>query len=132
MHLRRQAESEGRETLLAIRDEIFSTGRADIHDALSAACRISGLGTAGASGLVAILFPKDFGSVDQFVVKALRKIPELPEREALERMNPEGLNAKDGVVLIKIMRAKAASLNAQFGTDDWTPRKIDMVLWGCR
>jgi hypothetical protein len=44
-------------------------------------------------------------------------------------MNPEGLTIKDGVVLIQIMSAKAAENNRQFQTTDWTPRKIDKILW---
>ena len=44
-------------------------------------------------------------------------------------MSPEGLTIKDGVVLITIMRRKAASLNEAFAIDSWTPRKVDMVLW---
>jgi hypothetical protein len=39
------------------------------------------------------------------------------------------LTVKDGVVLIEIMRRKAAALNAAFEVDSWTPRKVDMVLW---
>ncbi|MBK9623217.1 MAG: hypothetical protein IPO38_01260 [Rhodocyclaceae bacterium] len=44
-------------------------------------------------------------------------------------MNENSLSTKDGVVLIKIMQRKAAQLNQLFGTSEWTPRKIDMVLW---
>ena len=44
-------------------------------------------------------------------------------------MNPEGLKIKDGIILVNIMKEKAAELNAKFNTDFWTPRKIDMILW---
>jgi len=33
-------------------------------------------------------FPPAFGTVDQFAVKALAKIPELPERALIASMNP--------------------------------------------
>ena len=50
--------------------------------------QIHGLGTAGVSGLLAVLFPEHYGTIDQFVVYALRKL-ELPEQSVLEKMNPE-------------------------------------------
>jgi hypothetical protein len=75
------------------------------------------------------MYPAEFGTVDQFVVKALRDVQELPEAEALARMNPEQLTTNDGVLLIGIMRRKAAENNQQFATTAWTPRKIDKILW---
>ena len=91
-----------------------------------------GLGPAGASGLLALLFPARFGTVDQFVVGALRRVRCLPERDQLERMKPESLTIAHGVVLIEIMRRKAVSLNELFNTSGWTPRKIDKILWAQR
>jgi hypothetical protein len=67
--------------------------------------------------------------VDQFAVKALLIIGDLPETPLLEQMNPTDLNVNDGVVLIEIMRRKAAQNNRLFGTDAWMARKIDKVLW---
>ena len=87
-----------------------------------------GLGIAVASGLLTLMYPEYFGTVDQFVVKALREVEGLPQRAALERMNPEGLKLSDGVVLIQIMRDKAAENNRTFKTDAWTPKKIDEIL----
>ena len=90
---------------------------------------IHGLATAGASGLLAILFPNDFGTVDQFVVKVLNNVEGINYADELSKMNPNSLSIKDGVVLTKIFREKADELNKKFGTNFWTPRKIDMVLW---
>jgi len=98
---------------------------------LKAACEIRGLGTAGASGLLAVLFPAYFGTVDQFAVKALRKIPGLQESSSVAAMDPDSLKVKDGCILIRIMRRKAEELNRTFSTRKWTPRKVDMVLWTC-
>jgi hypothetical protein len=75
------------------------------------------------------MYPESFGTVDQFVVKALRKISGLPEKSAIEKMNPLSLRVRDGVILVKIMRRKADENNKMFGGSDWTTRKIDMVLW---
>jgi hypothetical protein len=93
---------------------------------------ILGLGTSGASGLLAVLYPEHFGTADQFVVKALASLQELREVEIVRAMNPGQLTNRDGEILIKMLRHKAAELNTVFRTEFWTPRKIDMVLWTCR
>ena len=115
-----------------IQRDLFSFDKLQIHTGLEIATKINGLGISGASGLLAILFPDYFGTVDQFVVKSLCRIDELTERSSLLRMNPESLTLKNGVVLETIMRAKADELNGRFGTNTWTPRKIDKILWGYR
>ena len=87
------------------------------------------MGIAGASGLLSVLFPDYFGTVDQFVVKSLLRINELNELENLVRMRPEALTLADGVMLEQVLRAKADELNRIFQTGTWTPRKIDKILW---
>ena len=74
------------------------------------------------------MYPKHFGTVDQFVVKALRQVQGLPEAEALARMNPENLKIKEVVLIINILWRKAADNNRVFKSDAWTPRKLDKVL----
>jgi hypothetical protein len=101
----------------------------DIRAGLDAAKAIHGLGTAGASGLLALMYPQEFGTVDQFIVKALREVNGLPEVRALARMSPESLTVEDGVLLIRILRRKAAELHLLLRSADWTPRKVDKVLW---
>ena len=128
-HLKRQATDAGRHHLLTIRDRVLDCENASIRDALCAATRFKGLGPAGASGLLALLFPAKFGTVDQFAVGALRKVRCLPERDKLRGMNPESLTIADGVVLVEIMRRKAVWLNELFNTSEWTPRKVDKLLW---
>ena len=127
--LKRSVTDAGRHHLLMIRDRVLGCENASIRDALRTAKAFKGLGTAGASGLLALLFPAKFGTVDQFAVGALRKLGCLPEREELRRMNAESLTTANGVVLIEIMRRKAVSLNELLNTSGWTPRKVDKVLW---
>lgn len=112
-----------------IKHRLFASDRSNARECLSVVSNIRGLGTAGASGLLAILFPHDFGTVDQFVVKSLLEIDNLAEHKQIEQMNPTSLKIDDGVILINIMRKKAQLLNQQFHTTFWTPRKIDMILW---
>jgi hypothetical protein len=130
--LRRYLENDGLAELDAIRQALLQLDPNDIRAGLTTAHRIRGLGTAGASGLLALIYPATFATVDQFVVLALRELNDLPEIHALQHMKPEGLSVRDGVTLIDIMQRKAAQLNRRFGTNRWTPRKIDMILWSSR
>jgi hypothetical protein len=117
------------EELNKIKDQLFSFDMQDIENGLKIASSIHGLGIAGASGLLAVLFPESFGTVDQFAVQALAQIDRLPEVMKVRAMKPLALTPKDGEVLIQIMRRKARENNIAFATDFWTPRRIDMVLW---
>ena len=117
----------GRQELHRIREKILAINPANIRASIDIA-KLPGLGTAGVSGLLALLYPEAFGTVDQFVVKALREIPDLPEASALARMNPEGLTSRDGEVLINIMRRHAVVLTHALGAP-WRPRDVDKVLW---
>ena len=63
------------------------------------------------------------------MVKALRGVPDLPESAAVTAMQPEGLRAKDAVLLIGIVRRQSRELNASFGSESWTSRAVDKVLW---
>ena len=129
--LRTYAVNNELAALHAIKERLSVMDRDNIQRCLAVASSIRGLGIAGASGLLAILFPAQFGTVDQFVVKALAKIPELPEKNLIAAMIPESLKLGDGTVLIHIMRRKADELNQVASQVKWTPRKVDMVLWTC-
>ena len=129
--LRSYAANNELAALHTIKEKLFVLDKDNIQQCLAVASSIRGLGIAGASGLLAILFPRYFGTVDQFAVKALTNIPELSENELIVAMSPESLKLSDGTVLIRIMRRKAEELNRTFSTTNWTPRKIDMVLWTC-
>lgn len=118
--------------LTEVQKELFSFDKAQIRTGLEIASKIRGLGISGASGLLSVLFPDYFGTVDQFLVKSLLCIEELKERKSLTQMRLEALTLSDGVVLEQILRAKASELNRIFQTDTWTPRKIDKILWAYR
>ena len=112
--------------------DLFRFDIDDIKEGLKIANSIYGLGIAGASGLLAVLYPRYFGTVDQFVVKALREIDNLPEKTMINKMNPDNLTIKDGTLLIKILKNKADELNSAFDTNKWMPRDIDKILWSAR
>jgi hypothetical protein len=129
--LRTYAANNELAALHAIKERLFAADKDNIQQCLSVASLIRGLGIAGASGLLAVLFPAQFGTVDQFVVKALAKVPELAERDLISAMTPESLKLNEGTILIRIMRRKAGELNQAPSQARWTPRKVDMVLWTC-
>lgn len=99
----------------------------EIKVGLSLISMIPGLGVAGASGLLSILFPQYYGTVDQFVVKALKDADVVTNV-----MYPESLSIKDAIHLEEIMYNKAMVLNKKNNTNYWTPRKVDKVLWTYR
>ncbi|MCC6683418.1 MAG: hypothetical protein IT445_21185 [Phycisphaeraceae bacterium] len=128
-HLDRYVTENALDKLHKIKLELISLDPRDIAGGLTTGQEIRGLGCAGASGLLALLYPRSFGTVDQFVVKALREITGLPEANVLRSMNEESLTTADGVVLIQIMMRKADQLNRLFETSTWTARNIDKILW---
>jgi len=122
-------EDHALEELDCLRQQLLHLDLHDVRAGLEIAQQVRGLGTAGASGLLSLMYPDRFATVDQFVVKALRLVVDLPEGDALTKMKPESLSLTDGALLISILTRKAKENNQLFGTPDWTPRKIDMVLW---
>jgi hypothetical protein len=130
--LKRYKDSNSLDNLFDIKKRLLNFNISNISIGLSIAKEIPGLGIAGASGLLSLMYPDNFGTVDQFVVKAFCQISGLSETSDLKKMRPDGLTLKDGTTLINIMQRKAKENNIVFGTDFWTPRKIDMVLWASR
>ena len=127
--LRRCADEDRLDNLNLLKQRLLTLDTSDIRLGLSVACTIKGLGTAGASGLLSLMYPNTFATVDQFVVKALRDVRNLPEAVALAKMNEKALSIKNGAFLIDIMQRKATENNRIFGSAEWTPRKVDKILW---
>jgi hypothetical protein len=128
-HLRRYISEGKLAELDNVRKRLISLREGDVEDGLVAASSIRGLGIAGASGLLALMYPATFGTVDQFVVKALREVEILPERHFIAAMNPISLKTLDALLLIRVMQQQADKLNRSSGSRAWTPRKVDKVLW---
>lgn len=124
-------EKNNTKDLLDIKNRIISADKDDIKKCLKTAMEVKGLGVAGAAGLLSILFPQKFGTVDQFLVASLLRTREFCNSEKMQEMDSrrQSLKVDDGVYLEKILRKKSKELNDTFRTSEWTPRKIDMVLW---
>lgn len=107
----------------------------DVHDikhALSVVMQIHGIGASAGSGLLSLLYPTHFGTVDRFVVENLKSVPNAPWARKVGSINPNNIRILDASLVIEAFRDMAATLNTRFKTTFWTPRKIDMVLWGVR
>ena len=113
-----------------IKNQILSMDLNDISNSLKVTTNIRGLGVAGASGLLSLIYPDYFGTVDQFVVKALLEVND--KKKMVSEMNPEGLTVKDGVILTEIMKEKAAENNELFESTFWNPRTLELALWAYR
>ena len=103
-HLARHIEHDCVAGLDRIRRAILEPPELRVGERIGIAMQIGGLGPAGASGLLALLYPGEFGTVDQFVVKALCSVEDLPEREVPLAMNPESLSLSDAILLVLILR----------------------------
>ena len=100
-----------------------------IKHGLQILINIKGIGVAGASGLLALLLPEYFGTVDQFAIK---NIQSLDCFNILKDANPYNISLKYAIELGKIYLEKAKELNSEFENNYWTPRKIDKVVWAYR
>lgn len=114
--------------LKRVQAQLFSFHRNNCKEGLAIAKTIRGLGTCGASGLLGVLFPRYFCTVEQNVVKTLLQIEWLPEHYELEYIALPHIGLNDAELVTTILKRKAQELNSEFGTDFWTPRKISMVL----
>ena len=124
--------------LMKIRDRIFALYDQDKENTeklIEEVKQISGLGVPGASGLLSILFPEDYGTVDKFLVISLCLVDGLDEHDKLLKIDESNIKTKDAVLLERIIRDKAKELNDRFkpdAKDKWTPKKLDKVLWAYR
>lgn len=121
--------AEYMDELSLIKDALFKFDPKNTRLGLEICHLIRGLGYAGASGLLSILYPKYFGTVDQFVVISLQNFDSLKNDEELHKIKPNDINLNGAVKLEKLFIEKASELNRCNNTDYWTPRKIDKVLW---
>ena len=115
--------------LREIQDGLFSFDLSKTRLGLQAAGEIYGLGVAGASGLLALLFPSYFGTVDEMVVRALLTCDEYRDDAIIKAINPQDIKRKDAVYLIEQFKKKAHELNVLSNEYCWRPRDIDVILW---
>ncbi len=88
---------------------------------------IHGLGVAGATGLLALTYPEEFGCVDKMVVREFNAVGLFLE------VNSGAIRVKDAAAMIAAMNKKARELNKAFGNiNKWTPRTVDRALWAQR
>lgn len=115
--------------LKEIQKELFNFDLNNTMLGLNIATRIRGLGVPGGSGLLALLFPSYFGTVDEQATKALLATQEYKDDPILTKINLQGITISDGVYLNQIYKKKSFELNKKFGSYSWVPRNIDVILW---
>lgn len=118
--------------LREIQDGLFSFDLSDTESGLKTARKIHGLGVSGASGLLALLFPSYFGTVDEMVVRALLTCDEYRDDAIIKAINPQDIIINEAVYLIEQFKKKAHELNALSNEYCWRPRDIDVILWHFR
>lgn len=118
--------------LREIQEELFNFNLSGTESGLKTAIKIHGLGVSGASGLLALLFPSYFGTVDDMVVRALLTCDEYRDDATIKAINPQDININGAVYLIEQFKKKAHELNALSNEYCWRPRDIDVILWHFR
>ena len=114
-----------------IKNFLCSPALSDVQ-LLDVALKIKGLGPAGATALLSILYPDRFGTLDQFVVKCLQAAPSLSGDHIIRGVNPNSIKKDEALYIIRLMQNKAITLNNAFGTHTWLPRTIDKAVWADR
>jgi hypothetical protein len=127
--LRRYSDQTELKALLDIKGRIFKSNLEVAIAAISVVREIHQIGIAGSSALLSLLFPRQFGTVDKFVIKSLQRIEEFKNDPVMQQTDPDDIRMSAAARVISIMRCKAAGNNVLFQSDKWTSRKIDMVLW---
>jgi len=99
----------------------------DMSNAIRNLQKIPGIGPSAATGLLSILFPTHFGTIDKFVGINLRNIGcKIDEQEYTN------ISVESAIKMEKILIDKAKELNKEMNTDYWTPRRLDKILWSIR
>lgn len=118
--------------LREIQDGLFSFNLSDTESGLKTAIKIHGLGVSGASGLLALLFPSYFGTVDDMVIRALLTCDEYRDDAIIKAINRQDIEEDEAIYLIEQFKKKAHELNELSNEYCWRPRDIDVVLWHFR
>ncbi len=128
-HIKKYKRENNLEELNAIKTEFLLADKTKLKESLEILCKIHGLGPSGASGLLALLYPTLYGTIDQFVIKSLQQLDDFPE---LKFINPDNPSVEVVVFIIEKLQKKAEDMNRLFKTNFWTPRKLDKVMWASR
>ncbi|MGI9462239.1 MAG: hypothetical protein ACR2NY_06690 [Alphaproteobacteria bacterium] len=108
------------------------SNQADAQTMIALTREIDGLAVPAGSGFLALLLPKLYGTVDRYIVENIKVIEPFKNHPLIKYIKLTAIDNTDFESLTKIFRNKADELNKKFSTNDWTPRKIDKVLWAIR
>ncbi len=126
----------------AVKGKLLRADKTDITRCLQIVTLIEGFRIPTGSGLLAVLFPESFGTVDKLILRAFLAIPSVNSQYRLDAWihNDDEYFSKGSKsdsrryelasILIGLFMEKATENNKRlFGTSLWTPRKVEMALW---
>lgn len=124
-----------------VKRQIVRADKTDVPRCLKIITCVEGFGIPTGSGLLAVLFPEHFGTIDKLILRAFLSIPSVNTRYHLDEWtrNDDQYFSKGSKsdsrryelssILIGLFVEKAAENNRLFGTSLWTPRTVEMTLW---
>ena len=99
----------------------------DMSNAIRNLQKIPGIGPSAATGLLSILFPTHFGTIDKFVAINLKKVGyDISEQDCIN------ISVENAINMENILLKKVKKMNTDMNTDYWTPRRLDKILWSIR
>ncbi|MBX9791902.1 MAG: hypothetical protein K2Y37_23510 [Pirellulales bacterium] len=116
-YLEKQSRAELFEIKRELLDMRFSDDDRDgIRRAIRAADKVAGLDVKSATGLLAVMYPKWFGTVDRHVIDCLQTISELPEFDAIQEMSArKNVTVDDATLLVLVMRTALSEKSSVTG-----------------
>ncbi len=100
---------------------------------LTAVSKIPGLGTIGGSGVLALVHPETYGTIDRMVLKSFHDNNEFQfVRTEADFSKDAKFGLEYGALVILRLREIAQQLNEKNRVNSWTPRRVDMVLFAAR
>jgi hypothetical protein len=94
--------------------------------------KIPGLGTIGASGVLALAHPENYGTIDRWVLESFHVNGEFRYVRSLDLDYKASYGLEYGALLTLRLREIAQQLNEKNRVNSWTPRRVDMVLFAAR
>lgn len=125
----------------ALKWKLLRADKTDLTGCLQIVTLIEGFRIPTGSGLLAVLFPESFGTVDKLILRAFLTIPSVNSKYRLDAWthNDDEYFSKGSKTdpkryelasrLIALFTQKATENNRLVGTAHWTPRKVEMALW---
>ncbi len=119
-----------------IHSTLLSSDKVDIQNNLQLFCDLPGFGPPSASGVLSLMFPTHFGTVDRRVIGTFKQCQNSDIRDRLAKLidryerNSGNMwfSVPEAALVIQVYRDAAEELSRRSGVT-WTPRMVDKALW---